>query len=519
MGTTTRSDHSTTFQILSSFRSTLSHHLYLLFGRVFRSGRQALSSGSSARSLRRDRPLPTSTFRGFSNRCALSLITLFIVVPSIATAQTQITLEEAIEISLDNNFQLQQAHNSLEISELQVTSAKADFLPSLNGSFNGQQNVGRQFIQETATFEDRTTYSLSGGLSLGLDIFTGFQNINNLRRSRVLHNQQEANTDRIRENIIFNTAMRYLQVLLDMELLEIAEQNLETSQIQLEQVDAQVEVGSRPIVDLYQQESIVASNELQVVQAENALNFSRSRLVRMLQIDPLQEYEFVAPDVESMDLTPQQIDLEDMIQQALTNRSDLRVQELGIQAARYDLDIALSNRLPTVTAFANLNSRYSDQWVIAGEQVSFSDQFFDQMISRSAGFSISIPLFNRWNTNTSIQQARINRRNAELTLDDIRFEIREEISQAYNDYISLVKELEVTARSLRAAERAYETQRQRYEIGATSLIELNIATTDYMEAQSNRQQVLYNFIFQERLLDYFIGRISDFEGGFRLNGM
>ncbi|MEX1063123.1 MAG: TolC family protein, partial [Balneolaceae bacterium] len=66
-----------------------------------------------------------------------------------------------------------------------------------------------------------------------------------------------------------------------------------------------------------------------------------------------------------------------------------------------------------------------------------------------------------------------------------------------------------TERSLQAAERAYETQQQRYDIGAASLIELNQATTDYMEAMSSRQQVIYNFVFQEKLLDYYIGRITD----------
>src|SRR5690625_4045481 len=172
MGTTTRSDHSTAFQVLSNFWSTLSSQSHLLLARVWRPVRQRVVSGSArGHSHRRVRPLPMSGTQGFSNCCALSLTVLFVLAPIVATAQTQITLEEAIEISLDNNFQLQQARNTLELSELQITSAKADFLPNLSGSFGGQQNVGRQFIQENATFEDRTTYSLSGGLSLGLDIF------------------------------------------------------------------------------------------------------------------------------------------------------------------------------------------------------------------------------------------------------------------------------------------------------------------------------------------------------------
>jgi outer membrane protein len=72
-----------------------------------------------------------------------------------------------------------------------------------------------------------------------------------------------------------------------------------------------------------------------------------------------------------------------------------------------------------------------------------------------------------------------------------------------------VKELESTQKSLIAAERAYETEQQRYEIGATTLIELNLANANYVQAQSERVQSIYNFIFQERLLDYYIGQLDE----------
>lgn len=441
---------------------------------------------------------------------------MLILLPLISMGQSRtLTLEEAIDIALENNFSLKQAQNNLTVTDMQVSSAYADFLPSVSGGVNSSQNVGRQFVQEDLTFEDRTTYGMSGSLNASVTIFSGFQNINNLRNSRVGHEQQQANVQRIREDIIFNTAMRYLQVLLDSELLEIAEQNLETSQMQLKQVEAQVEVGSRPVGDLYQQQSTVANNELQVVQAENSVRFSKSRLIRMLQIDPVQELEYVAPELDEVSLIPRDLNLQELINLALNQRKDVEAQKLGIQSAYYNLEIARGNRYPTISASAGISSRYSDQYQIfdpqAGEsmQVSFGDQFFDQMISRSVGFSIQIPIFNNLSTNMSITQARIQHRNAQLALEDIEYGVREEISQAYNDYVSLAKELEATDRALQAAERAYETQQQRYEVGAATLIELNQATTDYTEAQSNRQSTVFNFIFQEKLLDYYIGRLQE----------
>ncbi len=444
------------------------------------------------------------------------LTTLFLFLPVLGwTQERSMTIEEAIQIAVENNFQLKQAENNVMLSEQSIRSAYGDFLPNLNANFGGNRDVGRQFVEETLAFEDITAYRITGGIGTNVTIFEGFQNINNLRRSRADHEQQKASTDRIRENIIFDTAMRYLALLLDKELLEIAKQTLETSLMQLEQVEAQVEVGARPVVDLYQQQSTVATHELQVVQAENAVNISRTRLIRILQIEPDPDLEFVVPDFDDSDLMPQNLNLEEMIQAALATRRDLHSQEYQIQSDRYSLDIARANRYPSISASASLSSSYSDQFtgIIDPDTeefgtIPFMDQFFDQRIGRGMGISVSIPIFNRFNTSTNIQQAQIQFRNSQLQLDDIKFGIREDISQAYNDYQSLIKELEATERTVQAAERAFETQQQRYEIGATTLIELNLATTDYVQALSDRQSVKFNFIFQEKLLDYYIGRLE-----------
>lgn len=437
----------------------------------------------------------------------LATFTLLLARP--IQAQQEMTLNDAIDLALETHFEILQAENELGLANSRIRSAQANFLPSLSASLGGNQNVGRQFVQEDLTFADRTTYGISGSIRTDITIFRGFENINQLRQSQVNRNMQRADNDRLREQIVFNTAMRYLQVLLDEELVAIAEQNLEISRQQLEQVQAQVEVGSRPIVDQYQQESVVANNELSLVQSENALQISRTQLYRILQLDPVEQIQFIAPEIDESELVPSNLDLNQMIQYALQNRSDVQAQKLNLQSMRYDLQLARAAYFPSVTANATFNTRYSDQYRLTGETVAFQDQFFDQMITRSVGFSVSIPIFNRLNTRTSVEQARVQLKNARLSLDDLEYGVREEIGQAYSDYVALSKELSATETALMAAERTYLTQQQRYEIGSTTLIELNQATTDFMEAQSSRLRTTYNFVFQEKLLDYYLGRLSD----------
>ena len=441
----------------------------------------------------------------------ITLLTILLFLPVLSVAQqAELTLEEAIQIALENNYQIQQAENNRGLANTQVRSAQADFLPNLNASFSGNRNVGRQFIQEDLAFDDRTTYSLGGSLNTSVTIFNGFSNIANLRRAQADLATEEAQMQRLRENIMFDTASRYLQAVLTEELLKISRATLEASESQLEQVRAQVEVGARPTVDLYNQESVVANDELSVIQSENALEVSKAQLIRIMQDDSITEVITRMPSSDELSLIPVDLNLPELIQVALDTRSDYEAQEYAIEANIQNHRIARAQFLPSITASAGISGRYSDQFIdpATGETSPFTDQFFDQNITRNIGFNIQIPIFTRLNTSTQVQSAEIQLRNSQLQLDNVRFQISEEVRQAYNDYMSIVKELESTEKALIAAERAYETEQQRYEVGSSTLIELNLANATYIQAQSNRIQAIYNFVFQEKLLDYFIGQLE-----------
>ncbi len=444
------------------------------------------------------------------------LLTCLFVLPLVTLAQSeQITLQEAIDIALENNYQLKQAENNLDLAEKDVTSEYADFLPSLSGSLRGSRTAGQQFIFDRFSegldpFVNVTSESMSGSVGADITVFAGFNNIHTLRASQQSKISREESLRRARENVIFNTASRYLQVLLDMQLLQIAEENLVTSKRQLEQVQAQVEVGSRPTVDLYNQEAQVANDQLSVTQRQNSLNISRLFLIRQLQIDPQRDYEFVVPEFnqEIDESTITMYDLNNLIDQALMNRSDLKSEMASIRNLEYQLKIARGNLYPTISASAGLSSRYSDQYSAGGQSVSFSDQFFDLQANRSLGISFSFPIFNNWNRMNNIQAAKVQLKNAKLALDNTELQVIQEVTQAYNDYSSYIQEYNAAETSLTASEKAFETQQERYNVGASTLIELSQAQANYVEAQSNYTQARYNLIFQEKLLDYFLGQFT-----------
>lgn len=432
-----------------------------------------------------------------------------------AQAQNQdtlkISLQKAIDTALENNYQLKQAENNLDLAEKGIVSEYADFLPSISGRLSGGSTKGQQPVRQgnTQIFQDNITNGFNGNLGADLPIFNGFENILSLRISQNDKLSSEQKLQRAKENVIFNTASNFLQVLLDQQLLEIANENLSSSMKQLEQVKAQVDVGSRPTVDLYNQQSTVASNELTVTQRENNLKLAKLALVRQLQIDPLGNYEFITPNI-AMDSTSLSnmgsYSLDRLIDQALSSRSDLKSDMTDLKTLEYQLKQAKYNLLPSLSASASISSSYSDQYFGGG--ISFHDQFYDQQVTKQIGFTLNVPIFSNWNRMYQIQSAKINLKNAELGLENSKLQVVQEVTQAYNDYISYQKELESTQKALKAAERSYETQKQRYEVGAGTLIELSQANAQYVQAKSDHARAVYNLIFQSKLLDYYIGKLN-----------
>jgi len=438
---------------------------------------------------------------------------LFISTSIQAQQKRVITLEEAIQLALENNYQLKQAKNNLELSEYRIKSEKADFLPNLSSRANFSTQTGQQFVQETLSFTDITSSGGSASLNASLPIFNGFNNILTLRSSESTKLSNEETFKRAKENVIFETATRFLTVLLNKQLLEDAKESLETSNKLLEQTRAQVEVGSRPNVDLYNQEATVANDEFTITQRDNALKLSRLQLVRSLQIDPLLSYEFAVPDFNpettSKSGTVAQ-SINDLVEQALTNRSDVKSTRFSIESLEYQLQLAKGSLLPSLSASASLSSSYSDQAKDprTGDKAAFNDQFFDQRVNKSVGLSLNFPLFNNWDRMTQIQSAQVNLKNAELGLENTKLQVIQEVTQALNDYGSYASQLKAAEKSLIASEKAFETQQERYNVGASTLIELSQAQTQYFNAQSSKTSALYNLIFQEKLIDYYLGKLS-----------
>lgn len=470
---------------------------------------------------------------------ALALVLGFAGFVQAQDAPQEITFDEALRLGLERNTTLRQATNAAEASDLAVSQARATFLPDLSASVSPTQRYGLSFDQTTGRLEQESTQSLDASVSASVNLFNGFRDQASLAQSHVRAEASEHSLERTRQDVLFNVANQFLQVLLGSELVGIQRENLAADSVQLRQIEQLVEAGARARADVLQQEAQVAQRELSLLQAEADLEVAKTRLVQILQLDPFGNYTFVAPSLDAVPLTESAYDLETLLTAALDRRDDLRAQELQIEAAEAGVRVARGGYYPTVNLFASYGSGYSSlaqrfvgeptsipvttsdgEPILVGsepltfdgprrvEDTPFSDQFFTDNRGGSIGLRVNIPIFDRFVTRAQVQRARLDAENERIRLDDLRQDVALQVRQGWLDYQNAAKQLDVTARQLTAASAALDAERERYDLGVSTLTELTQARARLVEAQSARAQAVARFIFQQKLLDYAIGTLD-----------
>ena len=463
--------------------------------------------------MRVDCILPSKRLPRWAGRLLSVSVALVALLAVTLQAQAQeaqtITFNDAVRIALEQNYALERSANNVELQSINVSRQRAAFLPSLNLSSTGRQSYGRTFSQEDLDFVNETTESFSISTGTNVNLFNGFGDVASLQQARLQRDASDLNYERQRQSVVFTVMTNYLDLIDRGEQVRIQEENLEAQRQLLTQIEEFVRVGTRPMSDLFQQQAAVANTELQLLQAERMVQLAEVSLIQTLQLDPFGQYRFAVPEAEDDLLVPVEYSIEQMLNSAFENRYDLQAQRYSIEAAEEGIQVARSSYWPSIGFSAGYgtgwNSRFIDR--ATGEQITFFDQF-DQQRGGSISLSLSFPIFDRFTTRNSVQQSRVQYENARLDLDNLQQDIALQVRQAYLDYLTDEKRLDVTEAQLRAAEQALEAEQERYNVGASTLVELTQARANYVEAQSARANAKYSFLFRKRLIEYYVGQLN-----------
>ena len=442
------------------------------------------------------RVIRTSTFLVVGFLASL----LLLAADTQAQDMREVRFNEAVQIALENNTSIKRAQNGLDLQELTVRTEKAAFLPNLNLNTGANRNWGLTFDQTVGQLRNTSTDGFNMSASTGINLFNGFADVSGLNAARYQLDAQEYSMERTQQTVVFNVISNFLNVILAEENIAIRQEDVQAQQQLLDQIQEFVNVGSRAISDLYQQQATLANAESQLLTAESNFQVAKTRLIQVLQLDPLSDYRFIAPDPSDLPISVRSYDPENLLVSAFERRADIRAQEAAINAAEEGIRASRAGYLPSLSLSASTGSGYSS----ANQRDGFNTQLENNRSER-LGLSLSIPVFNRLNVKRGIEASKVQYNNARLDLENAQQNVAIEVRQAYLDYQTAVKRLEVTEKSLQAADQALRVEQERYQVGASTLVELQQARSQFVNASSQRAQAVFQFHFQHRLIEYYQG--------------
>lgn len=435
---------------------------------------------------------------------ALTLLFFFNIAGGVK-AQDTWSLEKCITYALENNLQVKQQNLAVETKENALTVAKMAHLPTFNASASHSYSFGRA-IDYGSNQVSNDIISTSFSINANLTLFNGFEILNSRKQSQTNYLAAKSDVETIKNSIAIQIALGYLQILFNDELVNSTATQVELSKMQVERTRVLVNAGSLPEGNLFEMEAQLASDEAQLVNAQNQLDLAYLTLTQMLDLKSAESFRIEKPTNVDVEEKLAATNPQEIFNISIGIMPQIKGSELNVESANYGLKIAKGRYYPQLSLGASYSSgarQFLKENPLVAE-VPFETQIRDNA-STYIGFSLSIPIFNGLQTRKGVSNAKINLSSTQIDLENQKNSLYKDIQQAYADALAALKKYKSTQKSLQALEEAFRYSEQKFNLGMVTSIDYTTAKNKLAKAQTDLLQAKYEFIFKSKILDFYKG--------------
>lgn len=451
------------------------------------------------------------------------LVVLLCALPLCAQYQKSWTLEECIRYALENNLNVKQQSLAIERDKNQLEQSKWAMGPSISASADYRFGWGRTLnAQDFTITENKVSQSGYASIGANFDIFRGLQKSNNVKSNQAQLELSGQEVEKLKNDISIEIARTYLQVLLAQEILETARQSFQSVSEQVVRTQKLVDAGNLAHSSLLEMQAQLATEQVQVVNAENTLRTAYLGLIQLLDLSHETDFLIEIPviQVDTIGFMGASIDHLYQVSQSLPQ---IRIGEFSLQQREYQLAATKGQRFPTLSVSAGINSSYNPEYKVANlppdidpsdpfgqaiDNLYRTPSFFEQINNRRntyLGFSISIPILSGRTISTNIRNANLSVQQAQIDMKNRQQLLYKEIQQVNNDAISAFERYKATLQNVKSMEEAFRYVQQRLDVGMLNGTDFTVAKTNLFRVQSDNLQAKYQYVFQLKILDFYKG--------------
>lgn len=416
----------------------------------------------------------------------------------------QWSLEQCINYAHENNITIKRQKLGAEYQANVLKQSKLNQLPDLNASVRTSSSNGLGWATDTEGnyySYDQNSHSVSPSIGTSVTIFEGMSRRHEIKKNNYNLLSVQSDVEKVENDITLQLTRHYLQVLFDKELLSVAKEQYEVSKLQMERTKKLVDAGSQAMGSYLEIKSQAAKEALNVTQQENNLGISLLNLAQLLDLENPVGFDIqtpVLPEVGSFSA--------DLPRNIFTTSVDLmpeiKSSEYNVQSKEEELKEVKGGYYPRLSANAGWSSNayfYNNT-----DDPSFSDQIKDRRVY-SIGFSLQIPIFNKFQVRNNVSNSKISLLDAQYKLEAEKLKLRKDIQQAYADALASYKKYLASEEAVESYKESFRYTEKKFNVGLVNSVDYNVAKTDFTRAQSDLLQAKYEYILRTKILDFYRG--------------
>lgn len=418
------------------------------------------------------------------------VLILSLAIPLALSAQEdtiRFTLPQCIQYAFSNSYDRRSMELNESSQQESVRGAKLQYAPSISASLGENLNhTGDEDVR------------FGGNVNLGANInIYNPSTVYNVTTQELQLERTKYQTAQYDQNLRIQIIQEYVTIIGEMELIKYQEKIVSTSEQQLSEGEKKYRLGSILESDYLLLDAQYQTNLTNLVDSRNSLTNSLFQLKVLMSMDPTKNLAVAKPEDEIIAEMRNLPSLEYAIEQGLANMPDMKLIEASLAIARHQVKASKAGYIPSIGASASIGTSHSN-FENFGEQLKNS-------FSQSFGISVSIPIYDKSQTETNVRKAKISLQQAELDKDQMELEIRNTMVQSYLNCQTAIASFDATTKKYQAWQKTLDAYNEKFRLGAITTVDLLQQENNYIAALNDYIQSKYKFLLQRSILAIYMG--------------